>query len=69
MCMSDPKHFDTILPFLQPLDVPHRIDLTIDSIESIHTHLRRGMMLNVFILVLIFIRGLVVLLVLLMFRS
>ena len=35
--MSDPKHFDTILPFLQPLDVPHRIDLTIADIEAMHT--------------------------------
>jgi hypothetical protein len=23
MKRSDPKHFDTILPFLQPTDVPH----------------------------------------------
>ncbi len=35
--MSDPKHFDTILPFLQPLDVPHRIDLTVADIEAMHT--------------------------------
>ncbi len=26
MKMSDPKHFDPILPFLQPTDVPHKID-------------------------------------------
>jgi hypothetical protein len=37
MRMSDPKHFDTILPFLQPLGVPHRIDLTIADIEAMHT--------------------------------
>ena len=36
MRMSDPKHFDTILPFLQPHDVPHRIDLTIADIEAMH---------------------------------
>ena len=36
MRMSDPKHFDTILPFLQPHDVPHRIHLTITDIESMH---------------------------------
>ena len=34
--MSDPKHFDTNLPFLQPHDVPHRIDLTIADIEVMH---------------------------------
>ena len=35
--MSDHKHFDTILPFLQLHDVPHRIDLTIADIEAMHT--------------------------------
>ena len=35
--MSDPKHFDTILPFLQPLDVPHRIDLTSADIKTMYT--------------------------------
>ena len=37
MRMSDHKHFDTILPFLQLHDVPHRIDLTIADIEAMHT--------------------------------
>jgi len=35
--MSDPRHFDTILPFLQPGDVGHKIDLTVDDIEKMHT--------------------------------
>ncbi len=35
--MSDPPHFDTILPFLQPGDVGHKIDLTVDDIEKMHT--------------------------------
>ena len=35
--MSDPRHFDTILPFLQPGDVGHSIDLTADDIEKMHT--------------------------------
>ncbi len=26
--LSDPKHLDHILPFMQPGDVPHKIDLT-----------------------------------------
>jgi hypothetical protein len=34
--MSDPRHFDTILPFLQPGDVGHKIDLTADDIEKMH---------------------------------
>ena len=34
--MSDPKHFDTILPFLQPTDVPHKIDLTVVDIAKMH---------------------------------
>ena len=36
MKMSDPKHFDTILPFLQPTDVPHKIDLTVADIAKMH---------------------------------
>jgi hypothetical protein len=36
MKMSDPKHFDTILPFLQPTDVPHKIDLTVADIDKMH---------------------------------
>ena len=32
--MSDPRHFDTILPFLQPGDVGHKIDLTVDDIAK-----------------------------------
>jgi hypothetical protein len=35
--MSNPRHFDTILPFLQPGDVGHKIDLTSDDIEKMHT--------------------------------
>jgi len=31
MRMSDPKHFDHILPFLQPADVHHTIPLTDDD--------------------------------------
>jgi hypothetical protein len=34
--MSDPRHFDTILPFLQPGDVGHKIDLTVDDISNMH---------------------------------
>jgi hypothetical protein len=37
MKMSDPKHFDTILPFLQSTDVPHKIDLTVEDIVKMHT--------------------------------
>ncbi len=33
--MSDPRHFDTILPFLQPGD-GHKIDLTVDDIAKMH---------------------------------
>jgi hypothetical protein len=62
--MSDPQHFDTILPFLQPLDVPHRMELTIADIEA--CILLQGRMLNSFILLLMFIRGLVAFLMLLM---
>jgi hypothetical protein len=36
MKMSDPKHFDTILPFLQSTDVPHKIDLTVADIANMH---------------------------------
>jgi hypothetical protein len=28
MMVSDPKHWDHILPFMQPGNVPHKIDLT-----------------------------------------
>jgi hypothetical protein len=31
------RHFDTILSFLQPGDVGHKIDLTVDDIEKMHT--------------------------------
>jgi hypothetical protein len=30
--LSDPRHFDHILPFLCPEDIPHRIDLSADDI-------------------------------------
>jgi hypothetical protein len=36
MKMFDPKHFDTILPFLQSTDVPHKIDLTVADITNMH---------------------------------
>jgi hypothetical protein len=36
MRMSDPKHFDHILPFLQPADVHHTIPLT--DQEVVHMH-------------------------------
>jgi hypothetical protein len=35
--LSDPRHFDTILPFLQPGDVGHKIDLTVEDIQKMHT--------------------------------
>jgi hypothetical protein len=35
-CMSDPDHFDHILPFLQPADVPHKIDLTAADVLRMH---------------------------------
>ncbi len=35
--MFDPRHCETILPFLQPVDVGHKIDLTADDIEKMHT--------------------------------
>ena len=34
--MSDPRHSDTIFPFLQPGDVGHKIDLTVDDIAKMH---------------------------------
>ena len=34
--LSDPRHFDTILPFLQPGDVGHKIDLTVEDIQKMH---------------------------------
>jgi hypothetical protein len=34
MKMSDPKHFGTMLPFLQPTDVSHKIDLTVADITK-----------------------------------
>jgi hypothetical protein len=37
MMLSDPKDWDHILPFMQPGDVPHRIDLTDADIHTIHT--------------------------------
>ena len=29
--LSDPRHFDHILPFLCPEDIPHSIDLSADD--------------------------------------
>ena len=34
--LSDPRHFDHILPFLCPEDIPHRIDLSADDICTRH---------------------------------
>jgi hypothetical protein len=34
--LSDPRHFDHILPFLCPEDIPHRIDLSADDICKLH---------------------------------
>ena len=34
--LSDPRHFDHILPFLQPADIPHKIDLTAADICDMH---------------------------------
>ena len=36
MRMSDPKHFDHILPFLQPADVHHAIPLTAHEVLRMH---------------------------------
>ena len=36
MRLSDPKHFDHILPFLQPADVHHSIPLNNDDIGRMH---------------------------------
>jgi hypothetical protein len=36
MRMSDPKHFDHILPFLQPADVHHTIPLTAQEVVRMH---------------------------------
>ena len=36
MRLSDPKHFDHILPFLQPADVHHSIPLDSDDIGRMH---------------------------------
>jgi len=36
MMLSDPKHWDHILPFMQPGDVPHRIALTDADIRDMH---------------------------------
>ena len=36
MRLSDPKHFDHILPFLQPADVHHSIPLNSDDIVRMH---------------------------------
>jgi hypothetical protein len=38
MRMSDPKHFDHILPFLQPADVHHAIPLSHRSRGSSHAY-------------------------------
>ncbi len=35
--LSDPKHWDHILPFMQPGDVTHRIALTDVDIRAMHT--------------------------------
>jgi hypothetical protein len=37
MRLSDLKHFDHILPFLQPADVHHSIPLNRDDIKRMHT--------------------------------
>ncbi len=34
--LTDPKHWDHILPFMQPRDVPHRIALTDADIRAMH---------------------------------
>ncbi len=34
--LSDPKHWDHILPFMQPGDVPHRIALTDEDIRAMY---------------------------------
>jgi hypothetical protein len=34
--LSDPRHFDHILPFLCPEDIPHCIDLSADDICKMH---------------------------------
>ena len=34
--LSDPRHFDTILSFLQSGDVGHKIDLTVEDIQKMH---------------------------------
>ena len=34
--VSDPRHFDHILPFLCPEDIPHRIDLSANDICTMH---------------------------------
>ena len=36
MRMSDPKHFDHILPFLHPADVHHAIPLTAQEVLRMH---------------------------------
>ena len=36
MRMSDPKHFDHILPFLRPADVHHAIPLTAQEVLRMH---------------------------------
>jgi hypothetical protein len=36
MMLSDPKHWDHILPFMQPGDVPHKIALTDADIRAMH---------------------------------
>jgi hypothetical protein len=36
MMLSDPKHWDHILPFMQPGDVPYRIALTDADIRAMH---------------------------------
>jgi hypothetical protein len=36
MMLSDPKHLDHILPFMQSGDVPHKIDLTNADIRDMH---------------------------------
>ena len=40
MMMSDPKHWDHILPFMQPGDVPHRIVLTDVDIRAMYFQFR-----------------------------
>ena len=35
--MSNPEHFDHLLPFLHPYDIHHKIDLTPEDIMQMHS--------------------------------